>query len=109
MRLDHIHPLAVFEEADLGNGEKEWVANIWGTASNFTLGLEEQGANGKAAESIKATLAGAGHKEADTQALIHQVLADTDHSQAQLRVLQQQLAEAIHQACEQQFGQEGAR
>jgi hypothetical protein len=109
MKLDHIHPLAVFEEVDLGAGEEEPVSNIWGSATVLTLALEEQGAHGKAAESIKAMLAAAGHLETDTQALIQQVLAGTDVSQARLRTLQQQLAEAIHQACEQQFGKEGSR
>jgi hypothetical protein len=109
MRLDHLHPLAHGEEIDLKDGSRETVLNSWGTASLFTETLEEQGAHGRAAEVIAGALANAGHPEADTEALIHQVLAATDDSQAHLRVLQQRIAEALAHAGEQVFGQEGHR
>jgi hypothetical protein len=107
--LDHSHPLAVFEDIEHGNGEREPVANSWGSASVMTYELADQGAAGIAAENITAILTGAGHQESATKELIRQVLAATDDSQAQLRKLQQQIAEAIHQACEQSFGEEGNR
>jgi hypothetical protein len=109
MRLDHIHPLAVFEEHDFGAGEMEPVANSWGSATVLTLLLAEQGADGPAAENITAMLASAGHPVTDTKKLIRQVLAATNNSQARLRTLQQQLADFVHQSCERATGQEGNR
>ena len=109
MKLDHRHPLAKFEEIDLGDGQREPVANSWGTASIATFELADQGASGPAAEHITSMLAQAGHPWADTKELIDQVLAGADDSQARLRTLQQQFAEAFHQVYEKAFGQEGGR
>ena len=107
--LDHRHPLATFEEVDLGDGKREPAANSWGTASVVTFELADQGPSGPAADYIAAMLAQAGHPEAHTRELIRQVLAATDDSQAHLRTLQQQFAEAFHQEYEKAFGQEGNR
>jgi hypothetical protein len=106
LKLDHHHPLAEFSEHDFGAGEQEPVANSWGSATVLTMLLADQGAGGPAAENITAILATAGHLKADTKELIHQVLAGTDDSQARLRTLQQQIADAIQNGA---FGQEGAR
>jgi hypothetical protein len=109
MKLDHMHPLADSGKATLRDGRCETVLNIWGTASLFTETLEDQGPNGRAAEIIAGALASAGHLEADTNELIRQVLAATNNSQARLRILQQRIAEALAQAGERAFGQEGNR
>ena len=107
--LDHLHPLADSGKVTLSDWSRETVLNTWGTASLFTETLEDQGPDGRAAEIIAGALAQAGHPEADTKELIRQVLAGTDDSQAWLRVLQQQIAEALQQASEKAFGQGGAR
>lgn len=107
--LDHLHPLTVSEAIDLGNGKRETVLNTWGTASLCTEALEEQGPDGQAANFITASLVQGGFSEAATAELIQQVLAGDEQSQARLRILQQQLADSIHGACEKAFGQEGPR
>lgn len=105
--LNPIHPLSVSEEVTLESGEVEEVTNSWGFASASAIGLIEQGPNGQAAQLITKVLADAGHPAIRTTELIAQVLAGDSQSQARLRVLQQQVAEAIQNCCEKAYGEEG--